>query len=352
VARATVAVSSGAASGFIASRWYDGICFILAPLLALAFVHGVSGWSWSLAPRNILGVQKAPLAFGVAVWTYAHLTAVMFRSHVNPEIFARHRFRFVVVPIALFATVMVSDWAMIGGLVVLVFWDIYHTSMQNFGLCRIYDARLGNQPEEGRLLDVWMNHVLYIGPILAGASLFKTLVVLRSFGILGWREPGRWLIAIGAWQVVIRWTVIALGTAFVVFYVAWYWRRVRRGYRFSPQKAALLASVAIVSIGAWGFLPAWEAFLVANVFHGLQYFAIVWWIEKANIRRAFGLARAPLGHVLAFAAFALSVAVVGVGYELYGDHRTLRWAGAMAVVISAMHFWYDGFVWSVRRREI
>jgi hypothetical protein len=34
---------------------------------------------------------------------------------------------------------------------------------------------------------------------------------------------------------------------------------------------------------------------------------------------------------------------------LDGDARHL-WA--ITIVVSLMHFWYDGFVWSVRRREI
>jgi hypothetical protein len=30
----------------------------------------------------------------------------------------------------------------------------------------------------------------------------------------------------------------------------------------------------------------------------------------------------------------------------------LRWGGALGAVISLMHFWYDGFVWSVRRHDV
>ena len=337
---------------FIAGRWYDGVCFILAPLIALLLVELASRSTWAMADGSIFGVRGRPLAIFLSIWTFAHLFAVVFRSHANPGIFAQHRVRFVVVPIALFVALLVSDWALVTGVVLIVFWDVYHTSMQNFGLCRIYDGRLGNPPDEGRLLDVWLNHLIYIGPILAGASLLPTLATLRTFQEVGWRQPTQWLSTAVAWQPVVRWIVVVAGLAFVAFYVAWYWRRVREGYRFSPQKAALLVSVATVSILAWGFLSPWKAFFIANFFHGLQYFAIVWWIERKNITRVFALTHVRAGAALAFAGFAATLALVGFGYQVYGDYHLLRWTGAVGVVISLMHFWYDGFVWSVHRREV
>lgn len=361
MAGANIAVSSGVTlartaaatrSGFIAGRLYDGVCFILAPLLAVGLVELLARWPWAMAPGSALGLQKPPIAALMSVWTFAHLFAVVFRSHANPEIFVQHRFRFVAVPIVLFAGLMISDWVMVCGIVLIVFWDVYHTSMQNFGLCRIYDARLGNPPQQGRLLDVWLNHFIYIGPILAGASLMSTVAVLRTFREVGWKEPTRWLSVIASWQGVVRWVVIGAGVAFLAFYLAWYWRRAREGYQFSPQKAALLLSVASVSILAWGFLPPWKAFFIANFFHGLQYFAIVWWIERKNITRVFALTDVRAGAGLALLAFAAIVALMGLGYELYGDYHLLRWTGALGVVVSLMHFWYDGFVWSVRKREV
>lgn len=337
---------------FIASRLYDGVCFILAPLIALLLVELASRWPWAMADGSVFGVPGRPLAIFLSIWTFAHLFAVVFRSHANPGIFVQHRFRFVVVPIALFLAFLASDWALVTGVVLIVFWDVYHTSMQNFGLCRIYDGRLGNDPDEGRLLDVWLNHLIYIGPILAGASLLPTLATLRTFQEVGWQQPTQWLATAAAWQPVVRWIVVAAGVAFVAFYVAWYWRRSREGYRFSPQKAALLVSVASVSILAWGFMSPWKAFFVANFFHGLQYFAIVWWIERKNMTRVFALTQVRAGTALAFLAFALTVALAGYGYQIYGDYHLLRWTGALGVVISLMHFWYDGFVWSVHRREV
>ena len=357
----TLAVSSSAPlersatqerDGFIAGRVYDGVCFILAPLVALLFVELASRSAWAMQPGSVFGVEDRPLALFLSVWTFAHLFAVVFRSHANHDIFVQHRFRFVAVPILVFLAMVVSDWAMVTAVVLIVFWDVYHTSMQNFGLCRIYDGRLGNPAQTGRLLDVWLNHLIYIGPILAGASLGPTLAALQSFNEVGWKAPTRWIRVAVAWQPTVRWVVVVAGVAFVAFYAWWYACRIREGYRFSRQKLFLLLSVATVSILAWGFMAPWKAFFVANFFHGLQYFAIVWWIESKNIARVLPLRGLGSSALPTFLAFVAVLAMVGLGYRVWGDHHVLRWGGALAAVISLMHFWYDGFVWSVRRREV
>ena len=41
----------------------------------------------------------------------------------------------------------------------------------------------------------------------------------------------------------------------------------------------------------------------------------------------------------------------GVWAELV-DSSEQRFAHGVVLVVSLMHFWYDGFIWSVRRREV
>jgi hypothetical protein len=107
------------------------------------------------------------------------------------------------------------------------------------------------------------------------------------------------------------------------------------------------------SVAAWGFLPAWKAFFVMNFFHALQYFALVWWTEKANIRRLARLENVAGGMWLALCGFAVATLVVGISSHLYGDdYIALRWTASMVLVMALMHYWYDGFVCSVRKREV
>ena len=138
--------------------------------------------------------------------------------------------------------------------------------------------------------------------------------------------------------------------AFVAYYVFAYRRLALSGYRISRQKIQFLISVGLTSVLAWGFLPPLEAFFVANFFHNLQYFGIVWWAEKKSIRRVFRLSETTPDAVT-LCAYLGSLLAVALACQA-GARAELRWGAALALVIALMHFWYDGFIWSVRRREV
>ncbi len=340
-------------STFIASPLYDTLFFIASPALSLLLVILLDRWPAARSERSILGIESAPITFFIAVWSYAHAFAVFFRTHADSRIFVRHRFRFIAVPIALFLALLWSDWVMITGLAVAGFWAVYHLGMQNFGLCRIYDARRGNPPEMGRTLDYWMTQVLTLGPFIAGLCLMPTARVFLSFEEVGWHAPQRWLQALRLAQESFAPYFIALGIAFLMFYLYSYRRLIKHGYRLCPQKIALLVSSGGVSIIAWGFLSPWKAFFAMNFFHGLQYFAIVWWTERKTMRGLLRLDEVAAGTWLALLFFAATTLLVGILYRLYGlDYVTLRWAAALGLSVSLLHYWYDGFVWSVQRREV
>jgi hypothetical protein len=340
-------------TGFIASPLYDTVLFILAPVLALALVVPVAASPWALRWQPLLGIAERPAILFILVWSHAHAVAVFFRSHGNRSIFVQHRFAFVGVPVLLFAALMASDWVMVSALVLAPFWAVYHIGMQSFGLCRIYDVRRGNPPEMGRHLDYWMHQLINLGPFLAGWSLLAHLESFRLFGDVGWRAPAEWARAHGSVEDVLSWTLMAVGPLFLAFYVDSYRRLARQGYRCSPQKIALLVTTAGVSIAAWGFLTAWKAIFVMNFFHGLQYFALVWHTERRNMRRLARLERVRAGSPLLFVAFAALTLLGGLVLQLYGrSYTVLRSMAALGLLVSLMHYWYDGFVWSVRKREV
>ncbi len=341
------------ARGFIASPLYDAAFFILAPLLALVLVELLAAWPWASNVRFAGGVMESRAIFFVLVWSHAHAVAVFFRSHGNHDIFVQHRFAFVGVPILLFVGLMGSDWVMVCALVLAPFWAVYHIGMQNFGLCRIYDVRWGNPPEMGRTLDYWLHQFINIAPFLAGWSLLPHLQSFRVFDRVGWEAPSRWLEAHQSIEGALSEVLLVAGPLYLAFYLYSYWRLTQQGYRLCPQKIALLGTTAVVSIGAWGFLSAWKAVFVMNFFHGLQYFALVWWTERRNLGHVTGLERMRFGTPVLLVAFAAITLLVGVVFQTYGRNYTmLRWAAAVGLIISLMHYWYDGFVWSVRRREV
>ena len=191
--------------------------------------------------------------------------------------------------------------------------------------------------------------MVYIGPLIAGLSPAASLGSFRSYTTVGWEEPTRWVSAAETYQSDIRWILIAAGSLYTLYYLFAYYRLVQEGYRISQQKVMLLVSTGSVSIYAYGFLPPIEALFIANFFHALQYFAIVWWTEKQNLRSLLGSSRLP--QWLPLVAFLGVVALLGLGNE-YARHTQLRFMVSLAVLCSLLHFWYDGFIWSVRRRQV
>ncbi|CAM4047901.1 hypothetical protein [Corallococcus soli] len=331
-------------SPYIVGPAFDWAFFLLPPLLALGLGIALSGTALSDAPVRFFGQEKTWAGLMVGSLIHAHLVAVFFRSHGNPAIFQRFPLRFVLVPVLAWAAIRGSAVVAVAATVLATFWDVWHSGAQTFGLARIYDRNRGHPPEMGRRLDFWLNQLLYAGPILAGATMWDHFQGFESFNAVGmpWLAsvPARMTATHRAWT----WGVLTVGGAFLVVYVAASVRQLLRGHRLSLHKVFLLVTTGGCSIYTWGFNSWGEAFFIMNLLHAVQYLALVWATEGARLQarlrqRGLGLALF-LGTVLAY----------GVGAELLDPDLDSLWAGTL--VVSLMHFWYDGFIWSVTRKQI
>ena len=342
-------------AGFIVGPFYDSLFFIFSPLLALGigiliYVLDLSSWKVS-----IFGHQGTPPSIFIGSFIMAHLFAVFFRSNGNPKIFALYPYRFTLVPIVLLLAMCVSTWIAVSVGVLATWWDVYHSSLQTFGLGRIYDSRAGNDARMGRRLDLMLNLLLYAGPILSGASLmlhtkdFQAFQQVHSpfFATLGDR--------MNAGEPAIRRVILAVGIPFLAFYLAAYVRFWRQGYTVSMQKVLLLVATGICSVYTWGFNSFGEAFFIMNFFHAFQYFGLVWWSEQKSMKTLFRLEGVGGAKALTLLLF-LGISF-GYGFwaevcdtETAGGRVDLAWN--IAIVVAIMHFWYDGFIWSVRKRQI
>ena len=325
-------------------------CPLSAALFVWLFVAGAT-----LLPAPIAQNAVAGLALGVTILTFAHLIAVAPRAYLNPDVFAAHRKRLTIVPVLLVLALVASPTLLVIGAVVAVFWDVHHSAMQTFGIARIYDMKAGNGPLELRRTDLRLNWVLYVGPIAAGASLAPHLAGFDAFAPLGWTSlaglpslaqnhvTGITELAIAAWLVILGWAT-------------WDYRAaMARGYRLPVHKLATIATAGFVSILAWGFTTPIAAFAIINLFHAVQYFALVWLKEGERIgtatARLFGSHGMVSGRrsLIAFALFVLLCFGFGIAYH-YGQGA--RWVGGIFIACSLLHFWYDSFVWSVRKKQV
>jgi hypothetical protein len=346
---AVFAAKPVANKGFIVGPRYDSLFFIFSPLLALAL-----GLLVANSPLEndiaLFGAERTFAGVFIGTFIFAHLVAVVFRSHLNPKIFRRHPLRFTLVPIALLVGCGLSPWVLVVTSVIATFWDVYHSSMQTFGLGRIYDMRAGNEPRTGRYLDMIFNLFLYAGPIAAGASLMDHVEDFYEFEAVGSAFFSTIPAYVDYHSRWLTWGVLCAGVPFYLYYAFAYWRFHRRGYRISWQKVALYVSTGVTSIFVWGFNPFGEAFFIMNFFHAFQYFAIVWWSEKGTMVNALRLGPRPWSKPLALTLFLGFAFAYGFGAEIYDGNNP--WPLAVILMIAIMHFWYDGFVWSVRRKEV
>lgn len=336
---------------YIAGPIYDWVMFIGAPLLALLLGIAISGTPLSDDEIVLWGNDGTIASIFIGSFIMAHLGLVFVRSHLNPQIFARWPRRFLLVPPLVFLLLWASDWTLALAIVVVVWWDVVHSSLQTFGLGRIYDVRCGNPPALGRRLDLGLNLLLYMGPVLAGATLVEHLMPFHAFERAG-TEAFCGVPELGELhRPDIARVLLVIGGVYLVAYVLGYLRLHRQGYRVSPQKVALLAFTGACSIYTWGFNSFGEAFFIMNFFHAWQYFGLVWWSERANLRRRMRLDAARWGGAAALMTMLAAAAAYGVWAE-FVDSDEQRTALCITLVVSLMHFWYDGFIWSVRRQDV
>ncbi|EPX56096.1 hypothetical protein D187_007438 [Cystobacter fuscus DSM 2262] len=345
-----MSASSDRPSPYIVGPAYDWAFFLLPPLGALALGVAISGTAFSGEPFVLWGREKTLAGLLVGSLIHAHLVAVFFRSHGNPAILRRFPLRFLLVPVLAWALIRGSPVVAALATVLATFWDVWHSGLQTFGFARIYDRNGGNPPALARRLDFWLNHLLYAGPILAGATMldhFRGFDALEDVGL-------PFFTAVPAFMSSTHraWTlgVVSLGGAFLAFYVLAYWRLYRRGYQLSFPKVFLLVTTGACSIYSWGFDSWGEAFFIMNLLHAVQYLALVWASEQERIRERLRLGRWRASSAVAAAVFLGSVLVYGVGAELLDPDLESLWA--LTLVVSLMHFWYDGFIWSVRREQV
>jgi hypothetical protein len=343
-------MAAGNKSPYIVSAWYDWVFFLAPPILALLLGIGISGTPFADRPFAWWGWEVTWSGLLIGMFIHAHLVLVFVRSHGNQEIFKLHKLRFTLVPLLLFVAMVSSNYVIVTVSVIATFWDVYHSGMQTFGFGRIYDARAGNDPQRGRKLDWALNQLLYAGPILAGATMldhFEDFNEFNDVGLLFFSEVPVWM---DGHQAYFTWALLGGGVGFLAYYlytqIEWW----RDGQVVAWPKVFLYVATGLTSLYSWGFNSWGEAFFIMNLFHALQYFGLVWATENKNMRQRLRIDGSRLGKPLTLGLFVGLALLYGIWVQ-YMDPN-MKWLWAITLLVSILHFWYDGFVWSVRKKQV
>jgi Tfp pilus assembly protein PilF len=330
------------ASLWILDRWRDLLLFVGTPVLLIPiFTAAQARWS---AQDIFLFVG----AFGAM----GHHLPGMIRAYGDRALFRRFRTRFIVAPLALLAVCIWSSVYNIQAIqLVALSWGIWHGMMQTYGFCRIYDAKASGKATARARTDLALCFAWFLGAVLLSPMRFRTCLDL-------YYESGGPVVP-PALIVDLRYGVgFALAAATALF--LWrQWRDWKTAGVVSPIKITLLVS----SIGFWwycnnGVQNILVGIALFEVFHDVQYLAIVWIYNRARVerdesirgfmkfvfRRSGSLIGVYVGLVLAYGSIALTTS--GITIEAI-KHVLIGVVTASAL----LHFYYDGFIWKVRESQ-
>lgn len=341
-ADAPTAKAGPAPSPWILDRWRDLLLFVGTPVLLIPIFSAAQA-RWS-AQDIFLFVG----AFGAM----GHHLPGMIRAYGDRALFHRFKTRFLVAPIALLA---VCVWASVYNIqaiqLVALAWGIWHGMMQTYGFCRIYDSKASAKAVARARVDLALCFAWFLGAVLLSPMRFRSCLDL-------YYESGGPVIAPAAVVGMRYFVVLALGLVTAVFL----WRQFR-DWRvsgiISPVKLTLLVS----SIAFWwycnnGVQNILVGIALFEVFHDVQYLAIVWIYNRARVdrdesirgfmrfvfRRSGSLIGVYVGLVFAYGSIALTAS--GTSIELV-KHVLIGIVTASAL----LHFYYDGFIWKVRETQ-
>lgn len=336
------APSAARPSPWILDRWRDLLLFVGTPVLLIP-IFSVAQARWS-AQDIFLFVG----AFGAM----GHHLPGMIRAYGDRALFDRFKTRFVIAPLVLLAICVWSSVYNIQAVqLVALAWGIWHGMMQTYGFCRIYDAKASAKGASRARVDLALCFSWFLAAVLLSPMRFRTCLDLyyESGGPV---VPAA--IVLGVQYVIM----LALAVVTALFF----WRQIkdwRSASVVSPVKITLLVS----SIAFWwycnnGVQNILVGIALFEVFHDVQYLAIVWIYNRtrverdANIhgfmrfvfRRSGSLIGVYVGLVLAYGSIALTtsgVSVEGIKHVLIG----------IVTASALLHFYYDGFIWKVRETQ-
>lgn len=335
---------------YISSRKYDHFFIIGAPLIALLFIAAFCEPRYKSG--EFLYNPRTPLwlIIGSNFLTHSHIMLVFLRSHMNTGVFKKFPYRFSLIPLFMLCAMWMSPLLFGAVGFIAVYWDEWHSLMQTFGFGRIYDAKLGNDATTGRKLDMGLCFVLGLLPHVILLTFIPEAARTEGVQVYLDLEPD-FAQKYGHYFFSLRAPLISFGIGYVLFYVWEYHKLIKRGYKYSSTKFTLFAATGFSSSIMAGFFTVADAAYFGNIYHALQYYFIVYISEGTQISGKFGMKKENKKAALLFYIF-----VVLTGCVLFAIIRNktegIGYFGAFWMLTSLLHFWYDGFIWSVRKQHI
>ncbi len=328
----------------LASTWMarDGITPTAAGGLALAAV--AAGWTMELHRRRREG-SPGPLHWKLP----ATITVIAALGWVLPASAGQR---------SLAANSAISIAAVAAGA-----WTYWHVHMQKYGILRLYSAKSGNSSK----VPGWTDRLLIFGwlPLLVlwiGTHHRDLLYRMQPRA----REPlGPVLAQFDRIAEVGMVLAITLAAGSLLLFLAYEWRCNR--WRNAPRLWMALGTVAMY--GTFLLVHPLKAYLAFAFSHALEYIVFVWAYQRRRYREPLPhrplLGRILTRPVLAYLVFTLGLGAYFVLFKYWGRYifpgadrpyflgfPTSEWIFYWTVFQSFLHFYYDGFLWKMRKKSV
>jgi hypothetical protein len=326
-------------------------------------VRSPEGWISGPVPDAALALSWVPFAFA------AHLVeggngslgalfaAVMFVSFVHqpltfplvygsPWRLATHKRLFLWFPLLALAAIGISTHvsltlvAVVGGI-----WNAEHILMQRYGITRMYGRKAHD--DQGPV-ERWMLVTWFLVPLLWTAARGQLHHVLDRLSSKSVDATAAGVLARMTTEAAVVLVIVVVAAVYLT--TRWFIHERRTAPAWNFGKWLYLVSTAgLFGLAVIDPIAAVVGFLAS---HSIEYFALVNRSVAAERRHPGPLGRIVSqrhGRLVFFVVYGL--AVTGVFVVLYRVAPTSVLLVSV-LTIGAVHFFYDAFIWKLRRPEV
>jgi hypothetical protein len=277
--------------------------------------------------------------------SFTHQPITIPFVYASPWRLATHRRLFVWCPaVALFVVVLFSQMSMLLVVLLGAIWNAEHTLMQRYGLTRIYGRRAGD--DQGRterlLLIGW-----FLIPLMWVTSRDQIDGIASKFGAGTVDGGAARVLAHLSVEAAILLPAVVAASAWLT--ARWFAAERRSGLR-NPGKWIYLGSTAgLFALAVVDPLAGLVGFVGS---HAVEYFVVVnrSVTSEATHPGALGrVSRLPHGSTLFLLTYL--AAATGLFLLLYRLAPTTVLL-VTVLTIGALHFFYDSFIWKLRKPAV
>jgi hypothetical protein len=326
-------------------------------------VRDSEGWISGPVPDAALALSWVPFAFGahlveagsdslkalfafVMFISFLHQPLTFPLVYASPWRLATHKRLFLWFPLLALAVIAVSTQislmlvAVVGGI-----WNAEHILMQRYGITRMY-GRMARD-DQGQL-ERWMLVTWFLIPLLWTAARGELRHVLDRLSSASVDATAARVLARMTTEAAVALAVMVVAAGYLT--TRWFVRERRAAPAWNSGKWLYLVSTAgLFGLAVVDPIAAVVGFVAS---HSIEYFAVVNRSVAAEQRHPGPLSRIVRqrhGRLTFFATYGLMT--TGVFVALY------RLAPATVLLLSiltigAVHFFYDAFIWKLRRPEV